>query len=141
MKLVKDLKKGTDRLMGKERKLLGKVHGAGESTKAKLDDVKDAAVEQIEPLKEIAKVQSSGLKEEVKDLKRIFQSKDLIFYKTDAFAIVLRKLGGLDEFLAACDKLTREGYTLVWSEIVTLPVAIPLGGKMLGSFYYFQKVK
>lgn len=109
----------------------------------KADDLKEKAQEKLEPVKEVAEGQASGWKEEMSDLKRIFQSKDLVFYKTDAFAIVLRKLGGLDEFFAACDKLAKEGYSMVFAETIKPPVDIPIPGFKipLGTFYYFQHKK
>jgi hypothetical protein len=96
--------------------------------------------EKLAAAKEVTKYQASGVKSELSDLKRIFQSKDIIFYKTDALAVVLRKLGGLDEFLAAVDKLTKEGYLLVaWEDVRSLPWGI--GTSMLGTFYIFQRSK
>ena len=96
--------------------------------------------EHLTPVKEITKYEAVGVKEELKDRKRILESKDLIFYKTDAVAVVLRKLGGLDEFLAAVDKLTKEGYLLVaWEGVSGSP--IPLVGSMLGTLYIFQRSK
>ena len=94
----------------------------------------------LTPIKEIAKYEAAGIKGESLDQKRILESKDLIFFKTDAVAVVLRKLGGLDEFLAAVDKLTKEGYLLVaWEGVSTS--SIPLVGGMLGTFYIFQRSK
>ena len=78
MKLIEHLKKGTDQLMGKDPKLLEKAHAVSESTKAKLGGVKDVTVEQIEPLKEVAKVQASGFKEEAKDLKHRRHQRQLL---------------------------------------------------------------
>jgi hypothetical protein len=96
--------------------------------------------EHLTPLKEMTKYEAVGVKEELKDRNRILQSKDLVFYKTDAVAVVLRKLGGLDEFLAAVDKLTKEGYLLVaWEDVSGS--SIPLVGGMLGTFYIFQRSK
>jgi len=48
-------------------------------------------------------------------------------------------LGGLDEFLAVFQKLTKEGYLLVWTEPVTS--ILPMGSRLVGNFYYFQKGK
>lgn len=96
--------------------------------------------EHLTPLKEITKYQAAAVKGEVQDLKKIFESKDLVFFKTDAVAVVLRKLGGLDEFLATVDKLTKEGYLLVaWEDVSGLP--LPGGSGMLGTFYIFQRSK
>ena len=96
--------------------------------------------EHLTPIKEITKYEAAGVKEELKDRKRILESKDLIFFKTDAVAVVLRKLGGLDEFFAAVDKLTKEGYLLVaWEDVSGS--SIPLVGGMLGTLYIFQRSK
>ena len=94
----------------------------------------------LTPIKNITKYQAASVKAEAQDLKKIFESKDLVFYKTDAVAVVLRKLGGLNEFLAAVDKLTKQGYLLVaWEDISGS--SIPLIGGMLGTFYIFQRSK
>lgn len=96
--------------------------------------------EHLTPIKEITKYEAVGVKEELKDRKRILESKDLVFFKTDAVAVVLRKLGGLDEFLAAVDKLTKEGYLLVaWEDVRAS--SIPLVKGMLGTLYIFQRSK
>lgn len=91
-------------------------------------------------LSKYSKAYGVGMKEEAKDLQKILDSNQLIFYKTEAMAIVLRKLGGLYDFLDACDGLTKEGYTMVNSEDVqNLPLT--LGKFPIGSFYYFQHKK
>ena len=96
--------------------------------------------EDLTPIKEITKNEGAGIKGEAHDQKRILESKDLVFFKTDAVAVVLRKLGGLDEFLAAVDKLTKEGYLLVaWEDVSGS--SIPLVGSMLGTLYIFQRSK
>ena len=100
--------------------------------------------EHLTPVKEFTEYEAAGIKGESLDRKRFLESKDLIFYKTDAVAVVLRKLGGFDEFLAAVDKLTKEGYLLVaWEGVSTssIPVVGGLVGGMLGTFYIFQRSK
>jgi len=87
----------------------------------------------------IAKFSLSGVKKEGEDIKKALEKQDLIYLKTDALAVVLRKLGGLDEFLAVFEKLTKEGYLLVWTEPVTS--ILPMGLRLAGNFYYFQKGK
>lgn len=87
----------------------------------------------------IAKFSLEGVKKEGEDIKKALEKKDLIYLKTDALAVVLRKLGGLDEFLAVFEKLTKEGYLLVWTEPVTS--ILPMGFRLAGNFYYFQKGK
>ena len=87
----------------------------------------------------IAKFSLSGVKKEGADIKKALAKQDLIYLKTDALVVVLRKLGGLDEFLAVFEKLTKEGYLLVWTEPVTS--MLPFGMGLVGNFYYFQKGK
>jgi len=87
----------------------------------------------------ITKFSLAGVKKEGEDIKKALEQRDLIYFKTDALAVVLRKLGGLDEFLAVFEKLTKEGYLLVWTEPVTS--ILPLGFRLAGNFYYFQKGK
>ena len=116
------------------------IEGALKKSRGRLDDAIHGRGKIVKTLKsdvgKIGKVYVGGAKEEGKDLKKIMESKDLVFYKSDAFAIVLRKLGGLYQFLDACDTLTKEGYTMVNSEDVFL-----VGRVKLGSFYYFQHKK
>ena len=135
--------KGAKKYIKKTSEIKERVEGTGDSIKEKLSDVKDSTVEQLSPAKDVAKGLSSGYKEELMDLKRIFQSKDLVFFKTDAFAVVLRKLGGLHEFLAACDNLTKKGYRIMLREDVKPPVEIPIPGLKIpfGTMYYFQHRK
>jgi hypothetical protein len=162
--LIRGFKQSAKKIHRKKDELKAKVLATSESAKVKLDTVKDTTVEQadrikevageqldrleevqekLEPAKKVAEGQASSWKEEMTDLKRIFQSKNLVFFKTNAFAVVLRKLGGLDEFLDVCDKLTKEGYRLVFSETNKPPVDIPIPGLKipLGTFYYFQHRK
>ena len=107
----------------------------------KLDGIKETTEENAAIAKELAGYQGSSMKSEGQFLKKIFQHKDMMFMKTDATAIVLRKLGGNEEFLDLFDKLTREGYRLVHQESVR---NIPLGfgfNYPLGSLYFFQHKK
>ncbi len=122
-----------------------KVEEVGESIKEEISDFKEDAEEKISPVKEavkeVGKEQLEAIKKEAQDMKRIFESKDIVFFKTDEMAIVLRKMGGLDEFLATVDKLTKQGYRLIFKEQVR-DIPLPLGFKLpLGTFYYFQKAK
>ena len=79
------------------------------------------------------------MKKEAEDIKKALEKKDLIYLKTDALVVVIRKLGGLDEFLAVFEKLTKEGYLLVWTEPVSS--ILPYGTGFVGTFYYLQKGK
>lgn len=97
--------------------------------------------EKVDIVKDVGGHQLSAMKKESQDIKEIFDSDDLVFYKTARLAIVLRKLGGLKEFLDTVDNLTKEGYVLVWQEPVQGLLSFSLTQKFLGSFYYFQKQK
>ena len=81
----------------------------------------------------------TNVKKEAEDIKKALEKKDLIYLKTDALVVVIRKLGGLDEFLAVFEKLTKEGYLLVWTEPVSS--ILPYGTGFVGTFYYLQKGK
>jgi hypothetical protein len=135
--------KGTKKIAGVKDDLKTKVEEGSESLKEWVDVMKEKTEERLLPLKEVGKRQLGALKEEARDLKKIFDSKDLVFFKNDAMAVVLRKLGGFDEFLAACAKLTKEGYRMVNREKVETLFEIPIPGFKLplGTFYYFQHVK
>ena len=107
----------------------------------KFSDIKETTEENAAIAKELAGYQGNSMKSEGQFLKKIFQHKDMVFMKTDATAIVLRKLGGNEEFLELFDKLTRDGYRLVHQESVR---NIPLGfgfNYPLGSLYFFQHRK
>lgn len=120
---------------------LDKVSDVKDSVVDKIGDLKDSAEENAGIAKELASYQGSNMKSEGQFLKKIFQHKDMLFMKTDASAIVLRKLGGNEEFLELFDRLTKEGYRLVHQESVR---NIPLGfgfNYPLGSLYFFQHVK
>ena len=122
------------------KKAIKKSKDTLDEIKEKTEDVGEYLKEDKGHFKEIGKGFGSGFKGEAKDLKKIMDSNELIFYKTETLAVVLRKLGGLHQFLEAFDKLTKEGYILVWQEAIQ-PVAIPFTQKLYGSFYYFQKQK
>lgn len=131
-------------LKGLKEKITEKLDKAADikdSVVDKIGDLKDSAEENAGIAKELASYQGSNMKSEGQFLKKIFQHKDMLFMKTDASAIVLRKLGGNEEFLELFDKLTKEGYRLVHQESVR---NIPLGfgfNYPLGSLYFFQHVK
>ncbi|MGI0088182.1 MAG: hypothetical protein ACREBI_09535 [Nitrosotalea sp.] len=118
-----------------------KISDIKDSVTDKISDIKDSTEENAGIAKELASYQGSNMKSEGQFLKKIFQHKDMVFKKTDAVAIVLRKLGGNEEFFELVDKLTKEGYRMVHQESVR---NIPLGfgfNYPLGSLYYFQHVK
>ena len=72
-------------------------------------------------------------------LKKILQSKKIVYIKTDATAILVRKKGNEKEFFDEFDKITREGYKMMLSEEITDPV--PGIKVVLGSVYFFQNKK
>lgn len=92
----------------------------------------------------MGKEQGRGIKSEFKDIEKLRHHKDLIYYKSDALAIVIRKLGGFDEFLKVVENLTREGYWMMNSEDVKNLLSnfgISLPGINRGTLYYFQAKK
>jgi len=116
----------------------------GKSIKERIKGIKESVSDVEENIVEISKEQRGGVKEEYKDIEKIRHHKELIYYKTDALAIVSRKLGGFDEFLKTCDELTREGYWLMNSEDVKNILGnfgISAPGQNRGTLYYFQNKK
>ena len=139
-KIVNGFKK-TTKYLGKPLEIKDKMQIATESFTEHLGEIKDQSKEYLSVTKNLTADQLSNLKSEAHDLQKIFKSKDFVYYKTDAIAIVLRKLGKTKEFMDEVDKLTREGYRLVHQEVIR---NIPLGGGFslpLGSFYFFQHIK
>lgn len=116
----------------------------GKSIKEKFDDVKESISNIQEETMELGKEQGRGVKAEYKDIEKIRHHKELIYYKSDALAIVSRKLGGFDEFLKGVDELTREGYWMMNSEDVKNILGnfgISSPGPNRGTLYYFQNRK
>lgn len=139
-KIVDGLKK-TTKYLGKPLEIKDKMQEATESFSEHLGEIKDQGKEYLGITKSLTADQLGNLKSEAQDLQKIFKSKDFVYYKTDAIAIALRKLGKTKEFMDEVDKLTREGYRLVHQEVIR---NIPLGGGFsfpLGSFYFFQHIK
>jgi hypothetical protein len=117
-----------------------------ESAEIALDRISRLTVSAKDRLSPIAKSGISQLnvfREEGNDLKKLLSAKEIIIYKTDAIAIMLRKYGGIIEFLDAYDKLIREGYVLDHSEAVESFFEIPINGikTRLGKLYYFHHRK
>jgi 5'-deoxynucleotidase YfbR-like HD superfamily hydrolase len=113
----------------------------GKSFKEKIHDVEEKIVEEVEFA---SKRTSHGIKDEYKDLQKIEHNNELIYYKSDALAIVIRKLGGFDDFLKVVDGLTREGYWMINSEDIKNLLSnfgIALPGTAKGTLYYFQNKK
>lgn len=114
------------------------------SIKEKLHVVKKGMGKVAKEAEYDVKVDSHGIKDELKDLQKIKHSKELIYYKSDALAIVIRKLGGFDEFAKVVDELTREGYWMInYEDIKNLfsNFGVSLPGTHKGIIYYFQNKK
>ena len=91
--------------------------------------------------KESLNEQLNTLKKEGLRLKKLFQSKEVIQLKTDSIAILLRKMGKEEEFFAAYEQLTKEGYKLVLlEELRELPIAAGFNFQV-GVYFYFQHKK
>ncbi len=53
-----------------------------------------------------------NVKKDVAFVKEIMATKDVVFFKTDALAILVRKRGEFSKFFKVLDKITKEGYDL-----------------------------
>ena len=122
----KDIDKVTEKISDTEEKIESKITDIGK--KIKKTSKKDRV---------LSKLHLVGFKLEREDIRKALEKQDPIYLKTDSLAVVLRKLGGLDEFLAVFDKLSKEGYLLVWTEPVSSILPNRIG--LVGNFYYFQK--
>lgn len=134
--MFKRLKKNIDT---EAHKVADKISEAGETVDSDLTETGEKIKQKSRVFGVISKFHLTNVKKEGEDIKKALQKKELIYLKTDALAVVLRKLGGLDEFLAVFEKLTKEGYLLVWTEPVTS--ILPMGFRLAGNFYYFQNQK
>jgi hypothetical protein len=113
----------------------------GKSIKEKLEEITESVGEKID---DVTKDQTHGMKSEFKDIEKMRHHKELVYYKTEALAIVIRKLGGFDAFLKVVEDLTREGYWMVNSEDVKNLLSnfgISLPGINRGTLYFFQNKK
>jgi hypothetical protein len=135
-RLFKRFKKDID---AEVHKVTDKISETGETIESGLTDVGEKMEKTSKGAKALSKIHLLNVKKEGDDIRKALAKQDLIYLKTDALAVVLRKLGGLDEFLAVFEKLTKEGYLLVWTEPVTS--ILPMGFRLVGNFYYFQKGK
>ncbi len=118
-------------------KVTEKISDTGEKIESEITDAGEKIEKTSKKAGALSKLHLSGFKKEGDDIKKALAEQDLIYLKTDSLAVVLRKLGGLDEFLAVFDKLSKEGYLLVWTEPVSS--MLPIGMRLVGNFYYFQK--
>ena len=78
-------------------------------------------------------------KSNVSFLKEIMTSAEIVFLKTDAIAILIKRTGESKIFFDEFDKITREGYDLKSQEPITDP--IPKLNIALGYIFYFQNKK
>lgn len=127
-----------------EKSIKEKIDDIQESLEEKIDDVKETVNVAQKEAVSIGKEQSRGIKAEYKDIEKIRHNKELIYYKSDALAIVSRKLGGFDEFLKVVDDLTKEGYWMMNSEDVKNVLGnfgLSMPGQNRGTLYYFQNKK
>lgn len=133
--LVKKIKEDIDTSV---HKLTDKISDTSETVQSDLEDTGEKIEKKSKLLGALSKTHLTNIKKEIEDIKKALVKEDLIYLKTNDFAVVLRKLGGLDEFLGCINKLSKEGYTLVWTEPVTN--LLPGRFNLAGSFYYLQKL-
>ena len=79
------------------------------------------------------------LKSDVKDVRGILETKDVIYLKTDSIAVLVRRKGELKKFLEKVDMITKEGYELQAQEAIT--DAVPKLNMILAYLYIFQNKK
>ncbi len=94
-----------------------KIKGTGSSVKGQLD----------------------YLKKDSKYIKEILQSTEIIYLKTEAIAVLVRRKGNEVEFFESFDSITKEGYKMMLQEEITDP--IPGLNVKLAYVYYFQNKK
>ena len=95
--------------------------------------------EKLKKTKGTIKDQLGYLQKDSVYLKKILQSKNIVYIKTDATAILVRKKGNEQEFFEEFDEITKEGFKMMLSEEVTDPV--PGINIILGYIYFFQNKK
>jgi len=78
-------------------------------------------------------------KSNVSFLKEIMATTEIVFLKTDAIAILIKRTGESKIFFEEFDKITREGYDLKSQEQIIDP--IPKINIALGYIFYFQNKK
>ena len=133
-KFLKRFKKDVDSNI---HKVTDKITETGEIIDTDITKIGETIEKKSRVARTLSKFHLQNVKKEGEDIKKAIEKKDLIYLKTDALVVVLRKLGGLDEFLAVFEKLSKEGYLLVWTEPVS--TLLPIGMRLVGNFYYFQK--
>ena len=95
--------------------------------------------EKLKKTKGTIKNQLGYLQKDSVYLKKTLQSKNIVYIKTDATAILVRKKGNEQEFFEEFDEITKEGFKMMLSEEVTDPV--PGINIILGYIYFFQNKK
>ena len=75
--------------------------------------------EKISGTKSSIKDQLGYLKKDSVFIKKILKTKNIIFLKTDATAILVRRKGNEQEFFKEFDNITKEGYKMMLSEELT----------------------
>jgi hypothetical protein len=114
------------------------------SIKEGIEELTEKIEDAVHEAKVLGTDHKKGIKEEFKDIEKLRHHKELIYYESDALVIVIRKLGGFDEFLRVVDDLTRKGYWMMNSEDVKNMASnfgISLPGIARGTLYYFQNKK
>ena len=66
----------------------------GKSIKERIKGIKGTVSDVEEDMVELGKEQGRGIKDEYKDIEKIRHHKELIYYKTDALAIVVSEESG-----------------------------------------------
>jgi len=79
------------------------------------------------------------LKSDVKDVKSILETKDVVYLKTDSIVVLVKRKGELKKFLETVDLITKEGYELKAQEAIT--DAVPKLNMTLAYLYIFQNRK
>ena len=79
------------------------------------------------------------LKSDIKDVKAILETKDVIYLKTDSIAVLVKRKGALKKFLEAVEMLTKKGYKLNAQEVIT--DAVPKFNITLAHLYIFKNKK
>ena len=72
-----------------------------------------------------------------KRVKHLWRSKEVVQLKTDAIVVLWKKRGYEEKFFEEFDKVTKEGYQLVLSDIIKALEAGPIDIQ-IGTYYYFQ---
>ena len=113
------------------------------------DNIKEANTYEEPVNKEEKKVRLSGSKIEdfatgkiktiaggLSDQAKFRNLKIMMYYKTEAIAVVFRKIGEIDEFIKVTDELTKEGYRITHSAELKSPLHLP---QLM--FYIFQNYR